>query len=105
MSKKETILPLGDQVLILPIQTERPVKKSNGIILPDNINDEDKNKYGLVVAVGPGRYDGGFNIPVGVKKGDKVCYWDNPTVATNKFKVDGEEVILLKESQLLVTIN
>jgi len=64
------ITPLGDRVIVKPI--EREVMKS-GIIIPDTAKE--KPVEGEVVAVGPGKTDdGGKRQPMDVKKGDKILY-------------------------------
>ncbi|MEK7531723.1 MAG: co-chaperone GroES [Patescibacteria group bacterium] len=87
--------PLGDRVLVREITKGEEEKTASGFILPTS---EDKNsdfKKGVVVAVGPGKYDDGVLVPVGVKKGDKVLFsWGD------KVKIDGEELSLVKESEI-----
>lgn len=100
MPKTENFLPLMDRVLVATIPKPKPQKNTSGIILPDNLT-EDENQYGLVVQVGPGRYDGGLHVPVGVKKGDKVMLSGDPI---KKLKIAGIEHLLFKEEDLLLVI-
>ncbi len=94
-TENEKIRPLGDRVLVREITKGEEEKTASGFILPTS---EDKNsdfKKGVVVAVGPGKYDDGVLVPVGVKKGDKVLFsWGD------KVKIDGEELSLVKESEI-----
>ncbi|MDR0291466.1 MAG: co-chaperone GroES [Elusimicrobium sp.] len=64
------IVPLGDRVIVKPI--EREVMKS-GIIIPDTAKE--KPVEGEIVAAGPGKLDeSGKRLPMDVKKGDKIMY-------------------------------
>jgi len=63
------IQPLGDRIIVKPIEKE--VMKS-GLIIPDTAKE--KPMEGEVVAVGPGRLDGGKRLEMDVKKGDKILY-------------------------------
>jgi chaperonin GroES len=93
--------PLGDKVLIRPLSEEEMGTKSpSGIIIPDTV-DKDKNDRGVVVAVGPGRWDedGDKRIPVGVKEGDKVLFqWGD------KIEFGGTEYYLVSESNISAII-
>ena len=88
--------PLGDRVLVKPI-TEEEVTKG-GIILPDTARE--KPQRGEIIAVGPGRMDEeGKRIAMEVKKGDKVLY---AKYAGTEFKIDDDEYLILRESDILV---
>ena len=87
--------PLQDRVLIRRI--EETAKSPGGIIIPDTAKE--KPMEGEVVAVGPGaRDENGRLVPLDVKKGDRVLFgkWSGTEV-----KLDGEELIIMKESDLL----
>jgi len=87
--------PLGDRVLVKPIPREEVTK--GGIILPDTAKE--KPQEGEVLAVGPGRLgDDGKRLPMDVKVGDKVIY---AKYAGTEIKIDGEEYIILRESDIL----
>ena len=76
--------------------SEEDVTKG-GIILPDTAKE--KPQRGVVIAVGPGRLDDeGKRIPMEVKKGDKVIY---SKYAGSEIKQDDEEVLILRESDIL----
>ncbi|MCS7051188.1 MAG: co-chaperone GroES, partial [Thermomicrobium sp.] len=65
------IRPLGDRVVVKPIQKEEVTK--SGIVLPDTAKE--KPQRGQVVAVGPGRLtDDGKRLPMEVKVGDEVLF-------------------------------
>jgi len=99
--KKPNIRPLGDKVLIRPLSDEELGAKSpSGIIIPDTVN-QDKTDRGVVVAVGPGRFDddGEKRIPVDVKEGEKVIFqWGD------KLEFDNVEYYLVSESNISAII-
>jgi chaperonin GroES len=99
MQTKNVIKPLFDNVLIRPLQAE--TKTASGIILPDSVKE--KPQMGEVVEVGPGRMEDGKNVPVSVKKGQKVMYkkW-GPGV--NEIKVNGEELLIVSEKDIIAVI-
>lgn len=85
-------------VKILPAST---VSKG-GIVIPDSASAEDTTAQGEVIAVGQGRLnDNDVEIPMSVKTGDRVLF--NQT-AGQTVKVDGEELRILKEDDVLATI-
>jgi chaperonin GroES len=89
------IEPLGDRVVIKPTPQEEVSK--GGIVLPDTAKE--KPQEGKIIAVGPGRLtEEGKRIAMDVKKGDKVIY---SKYAGTEFKLDGEEVIILREGDIL----
>ena len=89
------IKPLSDRVVVKPEAAEE--KTASGIILPDTAKE--KPMEGKVIAVGPGaRDDNGRITSLDVKKGDKVLFgkWSGTEV-----KVDGEELLIMKESAIM----
>jgi len=87
--------PLHDRVAVKRVEEEQ--KTSGGIIIPDTAAE--KPQQGEVVAVGPGaRGDDNEIVPLDVKVGDKVLFgkWSGTEV-----KVDGEDILIMKESDLL----
>ncbi|MDO8379971.1 MAG: co-chaperone GroES [Pseudomonadota bacterium] len=87
--------PLGDRVLIKRVEEEEKTK--GGIIIPDTAKE--KPQEGEVVAVGPGaRDDNGKIQPLDVKKGDKILFgkWSGTEV-----KIDGQDLLIMKESDVL----
>ena len=87
--------PLGDRVLVKRVEEESRTK--GGIIIPDTAKE--KPQEGEVVAVGPGaRDDSGKVQPLELKAGDKILFgkWSGTEV-----KVDGEDLIIMKESDVL----
>jgi len=91
--------PFGDRVAIRPIKREEV--SAGGIVLPDTA--QEKPQEGEVVAVGPGRTaDDGKRIEMESKIGDHVVY---SRYAGSEFKEDGEEFLILKESDILAKIS
>lgn len=87
--------PLHDRIAVKPIAEED--KTSGGIFIPDTAKE--KPMRGEVVAVGEGARDtNGNKIPMQVKVGDKVLYgkWGGTEV-----KINGQEMIIMKESDVL----
>ena len=87
--------PLHDRVAVKRLEEEQ--KTAGGIIIPDTAAE--KPQQGEVVAVGDGaRGDDNEVVPLDVKVGDRVLFgkWSGTEV-----KVDGEEVLIMKESDLL----
>lgn len=97
-AKKVKISPLGDRVLILPVE-EKEVEKG-GIIIPDSAKE--KPQEGIVVALGTGkRDDNGAIIPFNVKLNDKVLL---PKYGGTEIKVDGKEYQIVREEDILAVI-
>jgi chaperonin GroES len=87
--------PLGDRVVIRPTKKEEMTK--GGIVLPDTAKE--KPQEGEVVAVGPGKLsEEGNRIAMEVKVGDRVIY---ARYAGTEIKVDDEELIIARESDIL----
>jgi len=92
------VKPLDDRVLVK--QSEAEEKTAGGIVLPDTAKE--KPQRGKVVATGPGKLlDSGKRSPVAVKKGDTVFY---ARYGGTEVKIDGEEYVILKESDILAVV-
>jgi len=90
--------PLHDRVLVRRVESEQ--KTAGGIIIPDTA--QEKPMEGKVIAVGTGhKADDGTVTKLDVKKGDKILFgkWSGTEV-----KVDGEDLIIMKESDILGVI-
>lgn len=95
------ITPLGDRVLIKPfLVTETDTKNDFGIIIPDTISKE-RPEQGKVLAVGEGRYEDGKLVPLKVRVGDKVIF---SKYGFDEVKLDGDELYILKEDNILAII-
>jgi chaperonin GroES len=89
------IEPLGDRVVIKPTPKEEVSK--GGIVLPDTAKE--KPQEGKIIAAGPGRLtEDGKRIAMEVKKGDKVIY---SKYAGTEFKLDDEELVIMREGDIL----
>ena len=86
--------PLADRVVVKPIEQE--TKTKSGLYIPDTAKE--KSHQGEVIAVGPGKMDDGEIIAMTVKVGDIVLYKE---YGGDDFKLDGEEVVILKEDDIL----
>jgi chaperonin GroES len=88
--------PCGDRVLVKPNVEEE--KTAGGIVLPDTAKE--RPQWGEVVAIGAGKWDesGKNRIPMEVKVGDKVIF---AKYGGTEVKVDGEEYLILRESDIL----
>ncbi|WP_294532833.1 co-chaperone GroES [uncultured Rhodoblastus sp.] len=87
--------PLHDRVVLRRLDGEE--KSKGGIIIPDTAKE--KPQEGEVVAVGPGARDEAGNlVPLGVNAGDRVLFgkWSGTEV-----KIDGQELLIMKESDIL----
>ncbi|HXG12331.1 MAG TPA: co-chaperone GroES [Gemmataceae bacterium] len=92
------VRPLDDRVVVEPLEAEE--KTPGGILLPDTAKQ--KPQRGRVLAVGPGKMnDKGERTPVSVVKGDEVIYG---RYAGNDIEVDGHEIKILRESDILAKI-
>ena len=90
-----TFRPLHDQVVVKRLEGEEKTK--GGIIIPDSAKE--KPQEGKIIAVGPGaRDEAGKLAPLDVKAGDRVLFgkWSGTEV-----KVDGEDLLIMKESDVL----
>lgn len=88
------VRPLQDRVLVKPLE-EKETKKG-GIIIPDTAKE--KPMEGKIVAVGNGKLsENGKRLPLEVKKGDKVIFGK---YAGTEIKVEGEELLLMREDDI-----
>jgi len=89
------LTPLGDRVVIKVIEEEE--KTPGGIVLPDTAKE--KPTVGEIIAVGSGRIlDSGQKVAPEVKKGDKVVF---SRYGGTEVKIDGEEYLIMRESDIL----
>ncbi len=91
------LVPLEDRVIVKVLEEEE--KTASGIVLPDTAKE--KPQKAKVIAVGPGRYDDGQLIPVGVAEGDTVIF---SKYGGTEVKVEGEEVLILRASDILAKV-
>ena len=89
--------PLADRVIIKSSEVEETTK--SGLILTGSAKE--KPQMGEVIAVGPGGIDLGKEVVMNVAVGDKVIY---SKYAGNEVKVDGEEYIIVRQSDILAVV-
>ncbi|NTV31204.1 co-chaperone GroES [candidate division WWE3 bacterium] len=95
----QQVKPLGDRIVIKPLSKEE--KTSSGIYIPDTATKE-RPEQGEVVAVGPGeRNEKGELVPTTVKVGQKVMF---TKYSPNEIKIAGEELLIVREKDLLAVI-
>lgn len=90
--------PLHDRVVVERVKED--TKTAGGIIIPDTATE--KPSEGIVVATGPGaRGEDGKIVALDVKKGDRVLFgkWGGTEV-----KIDGKELLIMKESDIMGVI-
>jgi len=93
------IRPLGEKVLIKRLEAEERTR--GGIVLPDTAKE--KPQKGKVLAVGDGKLlDNGKRAEFQVKKGDVVLF---TSYAGTEIKVEGEEYLLMNESDIVAILN
>jgi chaperonin GroES len=96
---KISIRPLGDKVLVKRLEAEE--RTAGGIVLPDSAKE--KPKRGTVLSVGDGRLlDTGERQALQVKKGDQVLF---SSYAGTEVKVEGDEMIIMDESDILAILD
>jgi chaperonin GroES len=91
--------PLGDRLIVKAIEEEETTQ--SGIVLPDTAKE--KPQKGTVIAVGDGAWDedGEKRIPLDVAEGDEVLY---SKYGGTEVKVDGDELLVLRESDVLAKV-
>ncbi|AEE97415.1 MAG: chaperonin GroES [Clostridiales bacterium] len=89
--------PLGDRIVIKQVEKEETTK--SGIVLPGTA--QEKPQIAEVIAVGPGGIVDGKEVKMEVKPGDRVIY---SKYAGTEVKYDGEEYIIIKQSDVLAVI-
>jgi chaperonin GroES len=102
LSEKGSILmkvrPLHDRLVVKRLEEEEKTK--GGIIIPDTAKE--KPIEGKVIAVGKGKVkEDGTTIPMEVKKGDRILF---AKYAGTEVKIDGEEHLIMKEDDVIATI-
>ncbi len=96
---KVGIRPLGEKVLVKRLEAEETT--AGGIVLPDSAKE--KPKRGTILSVGDGRLlDTGDRQALQVKKGDQVLF---SSYAGTEVKVDGDEMIIMDESDILAVLD
>jgi chaperonin GroES len=93
------VIPLGDKVVVKRLESEQ--RTAGGIVLPDSAKE--KPQQGRVLSVGDGRLlDDGTRSECQVQEGDRIIF---TTWAGTEIKVDGEEILILKEDDILAVMD
>jgi chaperonin GroES len=91
------IKPLEDRIVIKTNEAETTT--ASGLVIPDTAKE--KPQEGVVLAVGPGRFDDGVRVPMDVKVGDVVLY---SKYGGTDYKYNGEDVLVLSARDILAVI-
>jgi chaperonin GroES len=91
------VTPLADRVVVKALEESEQMR--GGLYIPDTAKE--KPQQGEVIAVGPGRFEKDKRVPMEVKAGDKVLYGK---YSGTEVTVDGEQVLILRESDVLAII-
>src|SRR2546427_1622173 len=94
---KLKVFPLADRVAIRPNEETEQMK--GGLYIPDTAKE--KTIQGEVLAVGPGRREKGELVPLELKVGDRVVYGK---YSGTQVELEGEEIILIKESDVIAKL-
>jgi chaperonin GroES len=90
--------PLGDKILVKRVEAE--TKTKSGIVLPDSAKE--KPKRGKIISLGDGkRLENGERSAFSVKKGDEVIF---TSYAGTEVKIDGEELMIMSEDDILAVV-
>ena len=93
-----SIRPLGEKVLVKRVEADEIT--AGGIVLPDAARE--KPKRGTIISVGEGRLlDSGDRQPLQLRKGDQVLF---SSYAGTEVKVDGDEMIIMDEGDVLAVL-
>jgi chaperonin GroES len=95
---KISLKPLEDRVVVKPLEQEETT--ISGLVIPDTAKE--KPTTGLIVAVGPGKFEDGARVPMDVKNGDKVIY---SKYGGNEWKDrDGQEYVILSARDIYAIV-
>ena len=93
-----SITPIGDRVVVRPEAAEE--KTSSGLFIPDTA--QERPQRGTVLFVGPGQTENGNHVEMTVKAGDTVLYGK---YSGTEIDLDGEDVLIMRESDILGVIS
>ncbi len=96
---KDKIQPLADRVVVQALEETEQMR--GGLYIPDTAKE--KPQQGTIIAVGPGKLsDEGTRVEPDVKVGQRVLYGK---YSGTEVSVDGEEYLILRETDILAVIN
>jgi chaperonin GroES len=90
--------PLADRVVVRSLESNEQTR--GGLFIPDTAKE--KPQEGEILAVGPGRFDEGKRIPMDLKVGDKILFGK---YSGTEVVIDGEPLLILRESDVLATLS
>ena len=90
--------PLSDRVVVRALEETEQMR--GGLYIPDTAKE--KPQQGEIIAVGPGKYEDGKLVPMGVKVGDKVLYGK---YSGTEVTIDSEQLLILREADVLAVVN
>jgi chaperonin GroES len=93
-----SVAPLADRVVVKALEEAEQMR--GGLYIPDTAKE--KPQQGEIIAVGPGRFEKDKRVPMDVKVGDKVLYGK---YTGSEVTIDGEQLLILRESDVLAVIN
>ena len=93
----QKVAPLADRVVVKAMEEAEQMR--GGLYIPDTAKE--KPQQGEVIAVGPGRTEDGKRVPMEVKTGDKVLYGK---YSGTEVTIDGEQLLILRESDILAIV-
>lgn len=99
-TKKISLKPLGDRVVVRLTESGGEKKLPSGIILPEA--SKERPMQGKVIAVGDGKWEEGKRVPLSVKIGDEVLF---SKYGYDEIRLSGEELYILSEGSILAVIN
>ena len=91
------VKPLADRVVVKALEEAESMR--GGLYIPDTAKE--KPQQGEVVAVGPGKFEDGKRVEMELKVGDKVLYGK---YSGTEVTVDGEQYLILRESDVLAVV-
>ena len=94
---KVAIKPLEDRIVVQAVEAETTT--ASGLVIPETAKE--KPQEGVVLAVGPGRFEDGTRVPLDVQVGDKVLY---SKYGGTEVKYAGEEYLVLSARDVLAVI-
>ena len=96
-STKVAIKPLEDRIVVQPLDAEQTT--ASGLVIPDTAKE--KPQEGVVLAIGPGRFEDGKRVELDVKVGDVVLY---SKYGGTEVKYNGEEYLVLSARDVLAIV-
>jgi chaperonin GroES len=94
---KVAIRPLEDRIVVQAVEAETTT--ASGLVIPETAKE--KPQEGIVLAIGPGRFEDGQRVPLDVKEGDRVLY---SKYGGTEVKYGGEEYLVLSARDVLAVI-